>query len=126
MSITAAAKILNKVYKVFAFDFRGHGLNRDIENRYHLDVDSLIDDGRQVIEFIRQNYGHNHKIVFMGHSMGGAIASKLAMQEQQNHQPVSAVLLIDIVEAAIESFDNNDRYIQNIPSSFLSYEDAIV
>lgn len=76
MSFAALAEKLKKDSVVYSFDFRGHGTHF-CENETDLSEDTLVNDTIKVLLHIHQN-NPNSAINLVGHSMGGAIATKTA------------------------------------------------
>lgn len=76
MSFAALAEKLKKDSVVYSFDFRGHG-SHFCENETDLSEDTLVNDTIKVLLHIHQN-NPNSAINLVGHSMGGAIATKTA------------------------------------------------
>ncbi|CAG9333133.1 unnamed protein product [Blepharisma stoltei] len=125
MTFAIIAKLLRENYHFFSFDFGCHGINRKTDEE-KLDVDSLVNEALSVLNYIRQQ-NPDSKIIIIGHSMGGAIASKAALLYQAQGYKVSGIILIDMVEGrAFEAFSNNEARINRMPKSFDLIKDAVL
>jgi protein phosphatase methylesterase 1 len=81
----------------------GHRHRRHVRIRW-CGVQTLMDDAAAVVETLLGEEGHAHPppIVLVGHSMGGALAARLAASKRIGG--VVAVVVIDVVEGtAMES-----------------------
>ncbi|CAG9331534.1 unnamed protein product [Blepharisma stoltei] len=120
-----AAKLLKSDCRFFAFDFRAHGHNQLSESEYQLDVDTLINETLSVMDYIR-SITDNHQIILVGHSMGGAIASKAALEDHKRGKGVMGLIVLDVVEgSAIDALPHMDNIISQRPRTFQSLEQAI-
>jgi protein phosphatase methylesterase 1 len=68
---------LKKEYNVVAFDFRGHGKStfEDVED---LSADTLVNDTIALLDIMYGSSPTSPAIILVGHSMGGAIATRVA------------------------------------------------
>jgi len=57
-----------------AFDFRGHGFHYSDEDD-ELSIDNLKEEAIRVLKHVSEKF-RNQPIIVVGHSMGGAIATK--------------------------------------------------
>lgn len=97
-------------YTVYAPNFSGHGTGK-VQDLLSVPADRWVEDGRRAYEFLK-NQGYD-QIAVMGLSLGGTIATKLAIDEQ----PIAAGSFCSpIVEVDI----NNT----NVPSEFMRYARA--
>ncbi|GLV45103.1 uncharacterized protein CBL_14324 [Carabus blaptoides fortunei] len=104
--------------RILALDIRGHGETHTTDDE-NLSLEFIVDD---VIAVVNKLYSGNDPIVFIGHSMGGAIAVHCA------HKIPNCVGLcvIDVVEGtAMESLASMQTLLRNRPSNFTSIEQAI-
>jgi hypothetical protein len=101
-AVIANSEKLKKDSVVYSFDFRGHG-SHFCENETDLSEDTLVNDTIKVLLHIHQN-NPNSAINLVGHSMGGAIATKTAnkIQNEMKDSALGMALLtlfiIDVVE----------------------------
>ena len=103
-----------------AYDFRAHGGSTGSESE--LTAEQLCTDTLAVIEAV---VGSKGPLVIVGHSLGGAIAAKVAGTPELKER-VAAVAMIDIVESvAMGSLDKMEQMLARRPTSFASHHDAI-
>jgi protein phosphatase methylesterase 1 len=121
------------------FDMRGHG-NTNLINKtnkilndlsYNLSIDQLIED----FEFLFNHFMFtilkkfdNVSIFLIGHSLGGSILTKFVSNSTKNsyYKYIKGLIIIDIVEeTAIKSLSSMNSYLNNLPKSFNSIQDAI-
>ena len=121
----AAALTKSLPCQLVSFDFRAHGQNQLQENEYSLTSANLVSDTISVLSFIRQ-HNPSSNIVLVGHSMGGAIASKAGLEYQSNGGILQGLIIIDVVEgSAISALPFMDSIISQKPKGFRSTEKAI-
>lgn len=143
----------------FTFDMRGHGntnlINRNNEKlnsmNYNLSIDQLQQDFVFVFNhFMKRylnsnpNFANSNKakcsIFFLGHSLGGAVLTKVIYKNTRKMENAPAefqldpqyttflkgLTMVDIVEdTAIRALDSMDSYLSSIPQSFDSLQAAI-
>lgn len=102
-----------EVHRLVTFDLRGHGQSdAPVDNDYSLD--SMVEDTLLILE-------PYDKILLIGHSLGGSIATRLATCKS-----VMGLVVIDIVEGvALASLERMPALLDRRPPSFPS-EQAIV
>lgn len=132
LSFAALARETKDDLSLAAFDFRGHGASQqpDVTN---LDQSVLIDDAVSVLNHVIQMPEfEDRSILVVGHSMGGAIASKLVAhicaEESLNEieQRVKGYFVIDVVEgSAIEVLPMMEHIVKSRPQSFKSLEQVV-
>ena len=66
-----------------AFDFRGHG-DHYCENETDLSEETLVNDTIEVVKYVHQRF-NEASIIIVGHSMGGAIATKAIAKILADH-----------------------------------------
>lgn len=111
--------------QLVSFDFRAHGQNQLVEGEYDLTSANLVADTLSVIAFVHQSCPSSN-IVLVGHSMGGAIASKAALEYQSSGGALHGLIIIDVVEgSAISALPFMDSIISQKPKGFKSVEKAI-
>ena len=81
MSFAALASIMKSDSTVVAFDFRGHGKHY-CENETEMSTEQLIEDTIEVLDYIHAKYPER-TLAVIGHSMGGAIATKTVHKIEQ-------------------------------------------
>eukprot|EP00850_Spirogloea_muscicola_P015630 SM000121S26027 [mRNA] locus=s121:420840:431708:- [translate_table: standard] len=121
LSFALAAKHLREQVRVVAPDLRGHGSSRTADDR-DLSSQTLCKD---VVALVQAMFGDNPPaIVLVGHSMGGAIAVRVAASREL--PTLAALVVIDVVEGtAMSSLQFMQSILANRPSSFPSLEKAI-
>lgn len=112
--------------RVAAPDFRAHGINRVVEDEYSLGIEQMLADTLAIVTHIRTLHPTD-PIVLLGHSMGGAIASKAGLLfQQQSSINLSGLIVLDVVEgSALENLQFMDSVIEQRPNHFRSMEAAI-
>ena len=90
-------------------------------------IETLVKDTLAMIELVKQRQGW-HKLppaVFVGHSLGGAIVTRIAADGVLGAQLVGFAVL-DVVEgSAIEALMHMKTYLASRPASFASVDQAI-
>lgn len=108
--------------QVISIDVRGHGETK-VTNPDDLNIDTLVNDIEQVL----------HKLftlgmpplILVGHSMGGAIAVRVAHQPSLE-QAIHGIAVIDVVEGtAMEALASMQSFLRSRPTHFRSIEHAI-
>lgn len=125
-SYAPAARIAKTIPSQFvSFDFRGHGQNRREVDEYNMIAEVMIAETLQVLDYVReQRPGSN--IIVIGHSMGGAIASKACFEDQARGGKISGLIMLDVVEgSAIDALPHMDTIVNQRPKGFKSVEQAI-
>lgn len=124
-------------YEYCAIDLRGHGASRASSNDLDLSIETLVDDIISVLQRVYQ--GKKRDFVLIGHSLGGAIAVRVAvkmdqMEDEQKKagRPLDSimaargVIVIDMVEgSALSSLPNTKRFLESRPKKFKNMESAI-
>lgn len=107
--------------QVIAIDIRGHGETK-VKNPEDLSAETLVND---IEEVLLNMYEELPPLVFIGHSMGGALAVRVAHSEKLAHH-VLGVAVIDVVEGtAMECLSSMQSFLRCRPSHFRSIEHAI-
>lgn len=127
----APLALLNKQFRIFSFDFRGHGFNT-MSNGEDLSVETLIEDTVSVLDYVSSSYPEEN-IVMIGHSMGGSIATKacahiLSQKDKYKdlYEKIQGLICIDVVEGtAMEALPFMENIVYNRPPSFSSVEKGI-
>ena len=125
-SFAPAAALSKSIHcQIVSFDFRAHGQNQLEEGEYDMTSKNLVSDAILVLSFIQRN-NPTSNIVLVGHSMGGAIASKAGLEYQSIGGLIKGLILIDIAEgSALRSLKYIDTVISQKPKEFESIEKAI-
>ncbi|KAG0574750.1 hypothetical protein KC19_VG287800 [Ceratodon purpureus] len=115
-----AGKMKEKV-RVVAMDMRGHGLSKTTDDT-DLSAETQCQD---VLNVISEMYrGELPAIILIGHSMGGAIAVRVASQRALPN--LAGLVVIDVVEGtAMASLVHMQRILANRQLHFPSVERAI-
>ena len=117
---------------VVAFDARGHGHSCH-SNETDLSEKILIQDACDVLErvvtYIRKDVEDKIPVALVGHSLGGAIATKvmerMVSSDTSTMEP-KCLVLIDICEGtAVKSLERTKAFLQRRPSYFHTVEDAV-
>lgn len=131
LSFAVVAKHVKSSFRLFSFDFRGHGNNKQ-DRPDQLSKEQLIEDAISVIDYITSiPQFANDTIVLVGHSMGGSIATFTyqAIFERKMKsllQKILALLIIDVVEGtAMDALPFMEGIVNSRPKSFESAEEAI-
>jgi hypothetical protein len=74
---TAIKRLSNLGYDVLGFDYRGWGISSDVPPS----EEGLGKDSRAALAWLAQRAGSTDRLIYYGHSFGGAIAAQLAEQQ---------------------------------------------
>lgn len=126
LSWALVASELKPQCPVIAFDARGHG-NSTSQHDEDLSADTQVADAVALIEtFFKQRLPGREppKLVICGHSMGGAIAVRIAAAKLLPQ--IVGLIVIDVVEGtAMSALPYMSSWLQARASSFASVERAI-
>ena len=125
-SFGPAARLAKAIpIQLVSFDFRGHGQNTLVEGEYDMDAATLVHDTLSVLTHLREVQPSSN-IVVIGHSMGGAIAAKACLEDQDRGGLVHGLIMLDVVEgSAIDALPHMDTIVGQRPKGFKSVEAAI-
>jgi protein phosphatase methylesterase 1 len=125
MSYACLAKELKSIEcRVVAFDYRAHGQNRTRVDEYDLSAGRLVADTLEVLGHVR--YVTSANIVLVGHSMGGAIATRAALAWETSGNALSGLIVLDVVEgSAIDALPFMEGIINSRPARFESPSKAV-
>lgn len=100
---------------------RGHGDSKTTSDS-SLSAETLTDD---ILAIIKHIYGINPPpIVLVGHSMGGAIAVRVAAKDHLS--TLAGIVVLDVVEGtAMEALASMQSFLRSRPKRFQSLEQAI-
>ncbi|CAI5469994.1 unnamed protein product [Closterium sp. Yama58-4] len=120
-SFAVAAGHMRGEVQVVAMDMRGHGATRTA-NDLDLSAQTLVED---VAGVARKLFGDSPPaIVLLGHSMGGAVAVRVA--EQQLLPSLAGLVVVDVVEgSAVASLGHMQAVLASRPSHFPSLHKAV-
>jgi protein phosphatase methylesterase 1 len=111
----------NKSFEYCCIDLRGHG-NTRTSNSTDLSIDILVSD---VVNVLCKFYGENRKLILVGHSLGGSIATRCITDLQKQFQ-VKGLVVLDLVEG---SAIGNLQFLKNVldkrPQTFPTLQHAI-
>lgn len=127
-SFACLAGQLKKFATVVAFDFRGHGDSKFEKDINNLNIDTLIQDSLKVFDHVDKLFP-NHTIVIIGHSMGGAVATRateIALSSESLAKRIFGLIVIDVVEGtALEALPFMENIVKNRPAIFKDPQSAI-
>eukprot|EP01071_Lankesteria_metandrocarpae_P010550 Lankesteria_metandrocarpae@DN5348_c0_g1_i1.p1 len=136
LSWALVARLLKRNgYRSLAYDARGHGKTKCLRNAA-LSADNLVDDG---VRLLKECFVNGHEattadevtaaatqVVLVGHSMGGAIASKIATSPDLPTGLVVGLVVLDAVEGiAMTALPGMRNFVKRFPSSFPKPEAAV-
>lgn len=102
-----SARIFNRIgADVFLFDYRGYGKSRGKPSE-----EGLYWDGRAALDVLRSKGYDMQRIVFFGRSLGGAVAAKLATEQN----PAALILESTFTSLA----DISGRYFPFLPTGYI-------
>lgn len=109
---------------MLAFDARGHGHSKT-EDEGDLSADVQVADAAElVVAFFKSKGRDVPRLVLVGHSMGGAIAVRLAASKRL--ETVVGLVVIDVVEGtAMSALPYMASWLRARPASFSSVERAV-
>ncbi|MCO5603620.1 hypothetical protein L7F22_057771 [Adiantum nelumboides] len=121
LSFALAAGLMKQKVQVVAMDLRGHG-HSETSNDIGLSIETLCSD---VFDVIDELYGNSAPaLIFVGHSMGGAVAVHCAAKKRL--RTLAAIVVLDVVEGtALASLAFMQTYLANRPLHFPSVDKAI-
>jgi protein phosphatase methylesterase 1 len=110
---------------IITYDQRCHGQSTFAGGEDHLEIELLMDDFIEFLQYAKQElFPHSH-FFLMGHSLGGAVVARALSSNKAAQERVSGVIMVDIVEGtALMSLSHMTEYLKKRPNSFPSVEDA--
>ena len=112
---------------LIAYDIKGHGYSKETENLEDMSIQSLVNEGLEVLDQIVDKYP-DHNIVMLGHSLGGSIcvrATELALHKAYKSR-IQGMIIIDVVEGtALEALPFMTAILDNRPKGFKTLNSAI-
>ena len=126
----APLALANKEYRIISFDFPSHGYNTT--KGINLSSESLINQTILVLNYVNQTYNLDN-IIVIGHSMGGAIATKTCEKILSNekeykdlYDKIMGLIVIDVVEGtAMDALPFMESIVNNRPRKFKTLEKGI-
>ena len=116
-----------------SFDLRGHG-GHYADDEANMNIDILLNDWMRVLKYVIDKYV-DASIIIWGHSLGGALASKLAysiFNPEESKEPdfdskhIVALFIIDVAEgSALSALPFMEQIVESRPTSFDSIEEVI-
>ncbi|KAF9791398.1 hypothetical protein SFRURICE_014110 [Spodoptera frugiperda] len=101
--------------QVVSIDIRGHGETK-VENCDDLSIETLVNDIEQVLHKLF-NEGIP-PLILVGHSMGGAVAVRVALQPSLEHC-IQGIAVIDVVEGtAMDALASMQSFLRSRPTHF--------
>eukprot|EP00033_Pygsuia_biforma_P002645 GCRY01002925.1.p1 GENE.GCRY01002925.1~~GCRY01002925.1.p1 ORF type:complete len:331 (-),score=32.50 GCRY01002925.1:71-1063(-) len=123
LSWATTSRLLKDQHHLVAIDFRGHGKSC-CEDEENLSVERICQDVVEVCSKYISQLSYSPPLVFVGHSMGGAIATRVV--EQHVLSNIVGLVVLDVVEGtALSSLVHMQAFIQNRPYCFKSLKSAI-
>ncbi|KAL4160971.1 hypothetical protein PRNP1_001528 [Phytophthora ramorum] len=132
MTWCLVAAMLKESCTVHAFDLRGHGQTRTTRDD-DLSMTTLVEDTLHILGRVIPPTApktdaapdpENPQTIIVGHSLGGALAVRVAATGQV--PSLVGVMVIDVVEGtAMASLKHMGAILEKRPSRFHSYKDAI-
>uniref|UniRef100_A0A0G4FBD7 Protein phosphatase methylesterase 1 n=1 Tax=Chromera velia CCMP2878 TaxID=1169474 RepID=A0A0G4FBD7_9ALVE len=121
------AKLCKADVRVAAFDCVGHG-GTECKDETDFSKERLVRDGvavtKKIWERCKEAGGEEPDILLVGHSMGGAIASRVAATEEVPR--LGGLVVLDVVEGtALEALGAMRSVVSRFPSRFASLQEAI-
>ncbi|KAH9160979.1 hypothetical protein LEN26_001634 [Aphanomyces euteiches] len=122
------ASILKKHCRILAFDFRCHGQSIT-QDEGDLSEATLVQDTINILQCCLPDEsnpisGAPTPSIIVGHSMGGAIAIRVAARNEL--KTLAGIIIIDVVEGtALAALSHMQAVLANRPSHFTSEEEAI-
>ena len=133
LSFAALAKQMKDQCTLVAFDWRGHGANKQ-EDPGQMDEQTLINDALRVLHHLGNEMAEFNKrsLLIIGHSMGGAIAAKLVHkiffdeEEKAFSAKIKGYFIIDVVEgSALDVLPMMEQIVKTRPQEFDSLADVV-
>ena len=127
----APLALVNKNYRIIAFDFRGHGFNTQTPHN-DLSEKTLINDTIEVLNHVHEKYP-DENLILVGHSMGGSIATKTCctiLKEEEKYKELykkmQGLMVIDVVEGtAMDALPYMENIVNNRPERFNTIQKGI-
>lgn len=131
LTFSCLAKELKDKYQVVSFDFRGHGENTQ-EQETEMSEQNLIEDTIKVVQWVTEK-NPDDTVIMVGHSMGGAIASKATekmMKEKESYpfaKHLHGLFVIDVAEgSALDALPFMEQIVKSRPQEFNTLEELIM
>lgn len=116
------AMMASRLPSVLMYDMRGHGQSTTSRPPDY-SLETLTDDFKFILQQSRDKWNIKN-VVLVGHSLGGAVLTNYLVKNKDLQ--VKGLVMIDIVEeTAVQSLSAMTGYIDKLPPSFITYDDAI-
>ncbi|PVZ98284.1 hypothetical protein BB558_005716 [Smittium angustum] len=112
----------DKTSTILCFDGRGHGLTESSDDE-NLSLERLVLDAKNL--FLKLFENTKRQIIFVGHSMGGAVVVNLSLELQQTYKSIGVAVIDVVEETAIQSFFHIESTLLLRPDRFNSLSSAI-
>lgn len=123
----------------FTFDMRGHAQTAllNSEDDLNMSIDQLEADFVLLLaEFYNKHFakGSRPSLFLVGHSLGGAVLTKVVYEQQMGKQVlpleiadcIKGLAMIDIVEdTAVQALGSMKSYLRGVPKRFVTLKNAI-
>ncbi|OQS00362.1 phosphatase methylesterase [Thraustotheca clavata] len=122
------AKLLKEHCRILAPDFRGHGESHTSDDN-DLSEETLVNDTIHILRHVLPGEQEEPEVnappmILVGHSMGGAIAIRVAASNQL--KSLVGMVVIDVVEGtALAALSHMQAVLSNRPDTFASEEEAV-
>ncbi|KAF8820406.1 putative chain a, pp2a-specific methylesterase apo form (pme) [Cardiosporidium cionae] len=127
LSWSLCVETLKQTMRILAYDCRGHGETK-CEHPTNLSAEQLTEDGLMLLKKMYASYVNSESdspsVFLVGHSMGGAIAVRMAASSQVAE--LKGLVVIDAVEGTtLAALPSMYALLSKRPVAFRSIEDAI-
>lgn len=128
LSFALTAKEVKEFGMLVAYDIKGHGLSHYNSAQEDFSEETLLKEAEYALSQVAEKW-KDPTIVIVGHSLGGALAAKLAhklVHQEPFADRIVALLVIDVVEgSAIDALGVMEAIVSGRPKTFPSEEKAI-
>lgn len=126
MTWSLVTAMLKDYFVIHAIDLRAHGMTKVVDED-DLSIDRLVQDVVEVVNKVlpaEEQDGDKLQTIIVGHSLGGAVAVRVAAMEQI--PSLVGVVVVDVVEGtALASLEHMHRILASRPKFFATEEEAV-